>query len=108
MASWDRIMTTSAKARSPMTMATMTYMTPILLWSTEVSHSVQSHFHFFRYVTRAARASTQKIMKPKAPMMMGLLNGMADRENLPSMSSPCGVRCHLRRFHPAARVLVQH
>ncbi len=36
---WLRIMMASAKPRSSMTIATITYMIPRRLWSTEVSHS---------------------------------------------------------------------
>ena len=43
-ACWARIIPASARPRSSMTRATMMYMTPIFLGSSDVSHSFQSHF----------------------------------------------------------------
>ena len=41
MACWARIMMASTKPRSSMISASTMYMTPMRLWSTLVSHSVQ-------------------------------------------------------------------
>src|SRR5271166_2102366 len=80
-------MIASEKPRSSMTRPSATYMTPMRLWSTLVSHSRHRYGHqpFMVTVTRMARMT----MPTTAPLSngRGSLNGMASQLSLPSMST---------------------
>src|SRR4051812_33211021 len=78
-------MMASAKPRSNMTMATMMYMIPIFLWSTEVSHSLHSHFHLPKYVISASSASPPTMIAATVTMMIGSCNGTASSVNFPNI-----------------------
>src|SRR6516164_9599762 len=94
-------MIASLKPRSSMTRPRATYMTPMRLWSTEVSHSRHRYGHqpFTVTVARIARMT----MPTTAPLSSGSgsLNGMASQLSLPSMSAShlahrlCGTRHRL-------------
>src|SRR5262249_1857042 len=80
-------MIASEKPRSSITRPRTTYMTPIRLWSTLVSHSRHRYGHqpFTVTVTRMARMT----MPTTAPLSSGSgsLNGIASQLSFPSMST---------------------
>src|SRR5262249_28794807 len=80
-------MIASEKPRSSMTRPRVTYMTPMRLWSTLVSHSRHRYGHqpFTVTVTRMARMT----MPTTAPLSSGSgsLNGIASQLSLPSIST---------------------
>src|SRR6516165_7607364 len=80
-------MIASEKPRSSITSPSTTYMTPMRLWSTLVSHSRHRYGHqpLMVTVTRTARMT----MPTTAPLSSGSgsLNGIASQLSLPSMSA---------------------
>src|SRR5215813_7435062 len=82
-----RIMIASLKPRSSMIRPSTTYMTPMRLWSTLVSHSRHRYGHqpFTVTVTRIARMT----MPTTAPLSSGSgsLNGIAAQLSFPNMST---------------------
>src|ERR1700756_1318034 len=96
-------MIASEKPRSSMTRPRATYMTPMRLWSTLVSHSRHRYGHqpFTVTVTRIARMT----MPTTAPLSSGSgsLNGIAAQVSLPRMSTSC-VTARRRRARTDARV----
>src|SRR5882757_10082258 len=82
-------MTASLKPRRSMTRPRTTYMTPMRLWSTLVSHSRHRYGHqpLMVTTTRTARMT----MPTTAPLSSGSgsLNGIASQLSLPSMSTSC-------------------
>src|SRR5262249_11724563 len=92
-----RIMIASEKPRSSMTRPSATYMTPMRLWSTLVSHSRHRYGHqpFTVTVTRIARMTRPTT----APLSSGSgsLNGIASQVSPPSMSTSPVTHCRPRR-----------
>src|SRR5262249_1312324 len=82
-----RIMIASEKPRSSITRPRTTYMTPMRLWSTLVSHSRHRYGHqpFTVTVTRMARMT----MPTTAPLSSGSgsLKGIASQLSFPNMST---------------------
>src|SRR6516162_3499823 len=91
-------MIASEKPRSSMTRPSATYITPMRLWSTLVSHSRHRYGHqpFTVTVTRIARMTTPTT----APLSSGSgsLKGIAAQVSFPSMSTS---RVMYRRSRPA-------
>src|SRR5947207_3010936 len=102
-------MIASEKPRSSMIRPRATYMTPIRLWSTLVSHSRHRYGHqpFTVTVSRMARMT----MPTTAPLSSGSgsLNGTAAQLSLPSMSTSRLVhqRCRARRLRRARHRLIE-
>src|SRR5262245_12464520 len=98
-----RIMIASLKPRSSITRPSTTYMTPMRLWSTLVSHSRHRYGHqpLMLTTTRMARMT----MPTTAPLSSGSgsFHGIASQLSLPSMSTSCPV-LRRRRSPTAARL----
>src|SRR5262249_31940014 len=98
-------MIASEKPRSSMTRPSATYMTPMRLWSTLVSHSRHRYGHqpFRVTVTRIARMT-----RPTTPPLSrgsGSLNGIASRVSLPSLSIPRVTHCGSSGFRTRRRLV---
>src|SRR6185503_16991204 len=83
-----RIMIASEKPRSSITRPRTTYMTPMRLWSTLVSHSRHRYGHqpftvTIPSATRTTAATTAALMSGS-----GSLKGIAAQLSLPSISTP--------------------
>src|SRR5262245_57949089 len=98
-------MIASEKPRSSMTRPSATYMTPMRLWSTLVSHSRHRYGHqpFTVTVTRIARMTRPTT----APLSSGSgsLNGIASQVSLPSMSTSRGTHCRISGFRTRRRLV---
>src|SRR5262249_52538585 len=89
-------MIASLKPRSSMIRPSTTYMTPMRLWSTLVSHSRHRYGHqpFTVTVTRTARMT----MPTTAPLSSGSgsLKGIADQLSLPNTLTSCLTHWRMR------------
>src|SRR5215471_13592141 len=98
-------MIASEKPRSSMTRPSATYMTPMRLWSTLVSHSRHRYGHqpFTVTVTRIARMARPTT----APLSSGSgsLNGIASQVSLPSMSISRVTHCRSSGFRTRRRLV---
>src|SRR5262245_40755756 len=98
-------MIASEKPRSSMTRPRATYMTPMRLWSTLVSHSRHRYGHqpIAVTVTRMARMT----MPTTAPLSSGSgsLNGIAAQVSLPSMSTSRVTHCRIRGSRTRCRLV---
>jgi hypothetical protein len=72
IACWARIIIASTKPRISMIIASVTYMMPMRLWSTLVSHSSQRYRHSPNQVMPATTASAPPTVTSAPPKAIAL------------------------------------